>query len=119
MGGRFKESRAGGSRRRLDVTIYLSERGEMDAWRIERRVEKDGQLGRRVSERRGRGREREVKERESGQCLSLQTGGAVGSAHHLWSSDRMQERPKVSQLANGSERDPPIRTVETDSKESN
>ncbi len=32
---------------------------------------------------RGKGREREVKEHESGQCLSLQTGGVVGSAHHL------------------------------------
>lgn len=82
-GGRFKESGAGDSRRRLYVTIHLSERDEMDAWGIERRVEKDGQLGRRVSKRRGTGGEREVKERESGQCLSLQTGGAVGSAHHL------------------------------------
>lgn len=58
--------------------------------------------------------EREVKERRSGQCLTAQTGGAaVGSAHHLYESERKQERPKVSQLASGRDCDPPIRTAET------
>lgn len=35
-------------------------------------------------------------------------------AHHLYSSNRKQQRPKVSQLANGSEcnvADPPIKTM--------
>lgn len=46
----------------------------------------EGERGRGTGESgkgRGKGREREVKELESGQCLSLQTGSVVGSAHHL------------------------------------
>lgn len=61
--------------------------------------------------------EREEKERKSGQCLSAQTGGVERSGHHLKSNSRKQERPNVSQLANGSEGDPPIRTMETKKKE--
>lgn len=49
-------------------------------------------------------------ERERAGPVPMQTGGAAGAAHHLCSSDRKQERAKVSQLANGSESDPPIRT---------
>lgn len=48
--------------------------------------------------------------------VTTQTGGAVGSPHHLCSSDRKQERPKVSQLVNGSECEPPIRTVDEGEK---
>lgn len=42
--------------------------------------------------------------------VPVQTGGAARAAHHLCSSDRKQERAKVSHLASGSESDPPIRT---------
>lgn len=45
--------------------------------------------------------------------VTEQTDGALGSSHHLYSNARRQEGPKVSQLANGSERDPPIRTEDT------
>lgn len=73
----------------------------MDAWRMGG-ARRDGVV---VGGVRGELRER------AGPVPS-QTGGAAGAAHHLCSSSRKQERAKVSQLANGSESDPPIRTVE-------
>lgn len=71
----------------------------MDGWRMGG-GRRDGAVGGGV-----RG---EVRERAG--PVPSQTGGAAGAAHHLCSSDRKQERAKVSQLANGSESDPPIRT---------
>lgn len=74
-------------------------------------------MDRYAEEKTGTGEEREVKERKSGQCLSAQTvGGAMGSAHHLKSSETKQERPKASHLASGSGCDPPIRTTKKQTK---
>lgn len=80
----------------------------MDAWRMG---------GGRRHGVEGGGVRGEVRERAG--PVPPQTGGAAGAAHHLCSSDRKQERAKVSQLANWSESDPPIRTEDDKRGEKN